>query len=126
MTAVTGGDGRTTRSWVSRQPACSTARRTHRDGLSRAQAFARLWAQHTVDQNGGHFTDIRLDGPGEEAWLIQGNDFPGGPQVTHGWRRANLVLQVHIQCIWRYCFSDIRSAARAWADAIDDEARTRQ
>jgi hypothetical protein len=46
--------------------------------------------------------------------------------VTHGWRRANLVLQVHIQCIWRYCFSDIRSAARAWADAIDDEARARQ
>ena len=96
------------------------------EGLPRARAFARLWAQRTVDQNGGHFTDIRLDGLGEQAWRIQGDDFPGGPEVTFGWRRANLVLQVHIQCIWRYCFSDIRSAARAWGDAIDHEARTRQ
>jgi len=97
-----------------------------KEGLPRAQAYARLWAQRTVAQNGGKFTDIRLDKPGEQTWLIQGNDFPGGPQLTLGWRRANLMLQIHIQCIWRYCVSDIRSAARAWVDAIDDEARAHQ
>ena len=95
------------------------------EGLPRARAFARGWAKRTVDEYGGHFTDVRLDGLGEEAWRIQ-EDFPGGQEVTYGWRRANLLLQVHIQCIFRTCPSDILSAARTWVDAIDDEARTRQ
>jgi hypothetical protein len=95
------------------------------EGLPRARAFARGWAKRTVDEYGGHFTDVRLDGLGEEAWRIQ-EDFAGGPEVTYGWRRANLVLQVHIQCIFHTCPSDIRSAARDWVDAIDEETRTRQ
>jgi hypothetical protein len=95
------------------------------DGLRRARAFARLWAKRTVDEYGGHFTDVPLDGLGDEAWRIQ-EDFPGGPEVTYGWRRANLLLQVHIQCIFQTCPSDIRSAAREWVDAIDDETRARQ
>jgi hypothetical protein len=95
------------------------------DGLPRAREFARLWARRWADEQGGHFTDVRLDGLGEDAWRIQG-DFPSGPEVTYGWQRANLVLQVHIQCIHQTCLSDIRSAARDWVDAIDHEARTRQ
>jgi hypothetical protein len=95
------------------------------DGLRRARAFARVWAKRTVDGYGGNFTDVRLDGLGDEAWRIQG-DFPGGQEVTYGWRRANLVLQVHIQCIFQTCPSDIRSARRDWVDAIDEETRTRQ
>lgn len=94
------------------------------EGLPRARAFARKWAKRTVAGSGGHFTDVRVDGLGEEAWRIQGN-FSTGQEVTFGWRRANLMMQVHIQCI-STCPSDIRSAARAWGDAIDHEARTRQ
>jgi hypothetical protein len=37
-------------------------------------------------------------------------------------RRSRLVLQVHIQCIFQTCPSDIRRAGRAWADALDKEA----
>jgi hypothetical protein len=94
------------------------------EGLPRARAFARGWAKRTVGY-AGHFTDVRLDGLGEDAWRIQ-EDFPGGQEVTYGWRRANLLLQVHIQCIFQTCPSDIRSAARDWVDAIDEETRTRQ
>jgi hypothetical protein len=95
------------------------------EGLPRARAFARGWAKRTVDEYGGHFTDARLDGLGEEAWRIHG-DFAGGEEVTYGWRRANLLLQVHIQCIFQTCPSDIRLAARDWVNAIDEETRTRQ
>lgn len=42
--------------------------------------------------------------------------------MTYRWRRASLVLQIHIQCIFQTCPSDIRRAGRAWADAIDKEA----
>jgi hypothetical protein len=94
-------------------------------GLPRARAFARYWAKRTSDEYTGHFTDVRLDGLGEEGWRIQ-EDFSGGQEVTYGWRRANVVLQVHIQCIFQSCRSDIRSAARTWVDAIDDQARTRE
>jgi hypothetical protein len=95
------------------------------EGLPRARAFARGWAKRTVDEYGGHFTDARLEGLGEEAWRIHG-DFAGGEEVTYGWRRANLLLQVHIQCIFQTCPSDIRLAARDWVNAIDEETRTRQ
>jgi hypothetical protein len=92
----------------------------HKD-VAGARAFARYWAKRTVD--GGHFTDVPIDGLGDEAWRIQ-SDFPGGQEVTYGWRRGRLLLQVHIQCIFQTCPSDIRRAGRAWADAIDKEART--
>jgi hypothetical protein len=83
-----------------------------------ARAFARRWAKRTVD--GGHFTDLPLQGLGEEAWRIQ-EDFAGGQEVTYGWRRR-LLLQIHIQCIFETCPSDILRAGRVWADAIDKEA----
>ncbi|HEX9350093.1 MAG TPA: hypothetical protein VF877_02340, partial [Gaiellaceae bacterium] len=38
-------------------------------GLAGARAFARGWAKRTVD--GGQFTDVALEGLGEEAWRIQ-------------------------------------------------------
>jgi hypothetical protein len=88
-------------------------------GLASSRAFARGWAKRTVD--GGHFTDVPLQGLGEEAWRIQ-EDFPGGQEVTYGWRRSRLLLQVHIQCIFQTCPSDILRAGRAWTDAIDNEA----
>ena len=92
----------------------------HKD-LAGARAFARGWAERTV--GGGRFTDVRLESLGEEAWRIQ-EDFAGGQEVTYGWRRSRLLLQVHIQCIFQPCLYDIRRAGRGWADAIDREARS--
>jgi hypothetical protein len=85
--------------------------------LAGARVFAHGWAKR--DQ--GHFTDVTLGGLGNEAWRIQ-NDFSRGHEVTYGWRRSRLMLQVHIQCIFRTCPSDIRRAGRAWAEAIDTKA----
>jgi hypothetical protein len=87
--------------------------------LAAQRTFAHGWAERTV--GGGQFTDIPIEGLGDEAWRIL-SDFPGGQEVTYGWRRASLVMQVHIQCIFRSCPSDISLAARAWVDAIDKEA----
>jgi hypothetical protein len=90
-----------------------------RTALAAQRTFAHGWAERTV--GGGRFTDVPIEGLGDDAWRIQ-SDFPGGQEVTYGWRRASLVMQVHIQCIFRNCPSDISLAARAWVDAIDKEA----
>ncbi len=87
--------------------------------LAAERAYQRGWVERTVDS--GHFTDLPIEGLGDEAWRLQ-SDFPGGQEVTYGWRRASLMLQVHIQCIFQTCPSDISLAARAWVDAIDKEA----
>jgi len=86
--------------------------------LAAEQAFQGGFVKRTVDVYGGVFTDVPVEGLGEEAWRIQ-SDFPGGQEVTFGWRRASLVLQIHIQCIFQTCPSDIRRAGRAWGNAID-------
>jgi hypothetical protein len=89
-------------------------------GLAGVRVFARGWAK----RDGGNFTDVPVKGLGDEAWRIR-EDLPyGGEEVTYEWRRANLELEVHIQCLWAECRSDIGRAARTWADAIDKEART--
>jgi hypothetical protein len=41
--------------------------------------------------------------------------------VTYHWRRANLVVEAHVQC-FESCPGDV-GAARAWVDAIDEAAR---
>lgn len=87
--------------------------------LAAQRAFQRGWVERTV--GGGHFTDLAIEGLGEEAWRLQ-SDFAGGQEVTYGWRRASLMLQVHIQCIFQTCPSDISVATRAWVDAIDKAA----
>jgi hypothetical protein len=85
--------------------------------LAALRAFQHGWAERT----GGQFTDVAMEEPGGEAWRIE-SDFPGGQEVTYGWQRGNLVMQVHIQCIFQTCPSDINLAARAWVQAIDKEA----
>jgi hypothetical protein len=87
--------------------------------LAAQRAFQRGWVERTL--GGGQFTDLPVEGLGDEAWRIQ-SDFPGGQEVSLGWRRASLMLQVHIQCVFQTCASDIGLAARAWADAMDREA----
>jgi hypothetical protein len=49
--------------------------------------------------------------------------------VTYNWRRDNLGIEVHIHCYGDDCPAvdvEVDAAARAWADAIDEEARSLQ
>jgi hypothetical protein len=75
--------------------------------------FARGWAEKT-----GAVSDEAVGGLGDEAWRILARGY--SEEVTYKWRRGNLVLEAHIQCLTA-CASDIDEAARAWVDAIDDE-----
>jgi hypothetical protein len=43
--------------------------------------------------------------------------------VTYHWRRDNLVTEVHVHC-YGDCPDDVDAATRAWADAVDEEARS--
>lgn len=77
--------------------------------------FAHGWAGQT-----GAVSDEAVRGLGDEAWRILARGY--SEEVTYKWRRGNLVLEAHIQCLTA-CRSDIDGAARAWVDAIDGEAR---
>ncbi len=77
--------------------------------------FAHGWAEKT-----GAVSDEAVGGLGDEAWRISARGY--SEEVTYKWRRGNLVLEAHIQCL-PACRSDIDEAARAWVDAIDEEAR---
>jgi len=77
--------------------------------------FAHGWAEKT-----GAVSDEPVDGLGDEAWRISASGY--SEEVTYKWRRDDLVLEAHIQCD-PACPSDIDEAARAWVDAIDEEAR---
>ena len=78
-------------------------------------AFARRWAKK---ESGSFFTDQSVAGLGDEAWRITQE----GTMVTYGWRRANAVIEVHVQCI-AACPSDPAAAARVWAGSVDRAAR---
>ena len=66
-----------------------------------------------------------VDGLGDEAWRLWAHG--NGRQVTYHWRRNNLVTEVHVHC-YGECGPDtdanVDAAARAWADAIDEKARS--
>ena len=79
-------------------------------------ALSRRYARH-----GGYILDEEgVSDLGDDAWRLQigGN----GPEVTYHWRRRNLVLEAHMQCFGT-CPADFAAAARAWAEAIDSQAR---
>ena len=66
----------------------------------------------------------KVDGLGDEAWRLWAHGH--GREVTYHWRRDNLVTEVHVHC-YGDCpdvDADVDAAARAWADAIDEEARS--
>jgi hypothetical protein len=67
----------------------------------------------------------KVEGLGDEAWRLWVHW--NGRQVTYHWRRDNLVTEVHVHC-YGECPPDVDAnvdaAARAWADAIDEEARS--
>ena len=67
----------------------------------------------------------KVDGLGDEAWRLWTHS--NGREVTYHWRRDNLGVEVHVFC-YGECEPDtdanVDAAARAWADAIDEEARS--
>ena len=67
----------------------------------------------------------KVDGLGDEAWRLWSHW--NGRQVTYHWRRDNLGVEVHVHC-YGVCGpdtdADVDAAARAWADAIDEETRS--
>lgn len=59
---------------------------------------------------------------GDEAWRLWAGG--SGKEVTYHWRRNDLVVEVHVDCYGDRCPSNVDAATRAWADAIDEEARS--
>lgn len=78
--------------------------------------FAHGWAEKT-----GAVTDEDVPGLGDEGWRITATGYSS--EATYKWRRKNLVFEAHIQCYPESCPSDVDAATRAWAGAIDKEAR---
>jgi hypothetical protein len=65
-----------------------------------------------------------VDGLGDEAWRLWAHG--NGRQVTYHWRRDNLDVEVHVHCYGDCPDADaaVDEAARAWAEAVDEEARS--
>jgi hypothetical protein len=77
--------------------------------------YAHGWAKAA-----GDVSDEVVTGLGDEAWRVSARGY--SEEVTYKWRRDNLVIEAHIQCLTT-CPSDLDKAARGWVDAIDKEAR---
>jgi hypothetical protein len=65
-----------------------------------------------------------VDGLGDEAWRLWAHG--NGRQVTYHWRRDNLDVEVHVHCYGECPDTDeaVDEAARAWAEAVDEAARS--
>ena len=67
----------------------------------------------------------KVDGLGDEAWRLWAHG--NGRQVTYHWRRENLLVEAHVHC-YGECSADtdadVDAAVRAWADAIEQDARS--
>ena len=85
--------------------------------LEAEKEFAHHWFPEFEHQP---IREIEADGIGEESWAVRGGADDAG-FVEIGWRRAQAVLAVYVNC--RPCDSDLADAARRWAKAIDDDAR---
>ena len=87
------------------------------------EALAELnaYSRGLGERSGDITKDEEIDGLGDEAWVlwVEGN----GREVTYHWRRGNLFVEAHVHC-FGFCPGDVDAAARAWVDAIDQEART--
>ena len=91
---------------------------TARAALEAEKELAHHWFPEFEHQE---IREIEADGIGEESWAVRGGTDDAG-FVEIGWRRANAVLAVYVNC--RPCDSDVADAARRWAMKIDDAART--
>ena len=90
---------------------------TARTALDAENEFAHHWFPEFERQE---IHEIEAGGIGEQSWAVRGGTDDAG-FVEIGWRRANAVLAVYVNC--RPCQSDLADAARRWAQRIDDAAR---
>jgi hypothetical protein len=94
----------------------------YRSASAAHQAMAPLNAlSRRYARRGGYILgEEGLSDLGDDAWRLRigGN----GDEVTYHWRRRNLVFEAHMQCFGA-CPADVAAAARAWAQAIDAQAR---
>lgn len=84
-------------------------------------AALNAYAERSGERSGTVTKAAAADGPGDDAWVLWVGG--SGTQVTYHWRRGNLVIEAHVHC-YGTCAGDVDEAARAWADAVDTEART--
>ena len=86
------------------------------DAMAAFNALSRRYAR----QGGYILGEEGVSDLGDDAWRLRigGN----GPEATYHWRRRNLVLEAHMHCFGA-CPADFAAAARAWAEAIDAQAR---
>ena len=88
-----------------------------REATNAYRKFLHAWG----DGDFGEVTkDEDVDGLWDEAWVswIEGN----GTQVTYEVRLGNLLVATHVHC-YGSCPEDVDGAARAWAEAIETDAR---
>jgi hypothetical protein len=89
-----------------------------RTAMDAENEFAHRWFPEFEHQE---IHEIEAGGIGEQSWAVRGGTDDAG-FVEIGWRRANAVLAVYVNC--RPCQSDLADAARRWAQSIDDAARS--
>ena len=80
--------------------------------------FAQAWFP-TFEQ--AEIREIEANGLGERSWAVRG-DRDDASFAEIGWTRGNLVLSVYVSCY--PCHADVAEAARRWAQAIDNVAKT--
>jgi len=80
--------------------------------------YSRGWARRF----GVITKDEKVDYLGDEGWVLETD--ANGHEVTYHWRRGNLVVEAHVQCLG-LCPADVAGAARLWAEKIDETARAR-
>jgi hypothetical protein len=85
-------------------------------GMAPFNALSRRYAR----QGGYILGEEGVSDLGDDAWRLRigGN----GDEVTYHWRRSNLVFEAHMHCFGA-CPANFAAAARAWAEAIDAQAR---
>jgi hypothetical protein len=109
--------------WGARQKASSFATLVStaagaESAMNAEHKFAQAWFP-TFEQ--AAIREIAASGLGERSWAVR-SDRDDASFVEIGWTRGNLVLAVYVSCY--PCHADVADAARRWAEAIDNMAKT--
>jgi hypothetical protein len=86
------------------------------DALEALDAFALGIARRMLSVT----RDADIQGLGDEAHVVLARGATG-PEATYHWRRANLLVEAHMQCFGT-CPGKVAAAARRWAEAVDASA----
>jgi hypothetical protein len=87
-----------------------------RSALRAGEAFAAEWFP-TIEHR--QVEDLDVGDLGDARWAVR-HGADAAAFVEIGWVRGNAVLGVYVDC--SPCESDLATAARRWADAVDAAA----